>query len=78
MTSRSKGEDAAGIALSLTKAQRLVFISDGGSKRTVNRLMEMGLVSGVTYHASFAIVRKWSVLGKLVAAHLTDQEGQNR
>lgn len=62
--------DVAAIARGLTKAQRLVFVADGGSKRAINRLMGMGLVAGITYHSDFAIIRKWSRLGIAVRQHL--------
>lgn len=65
--------DVAAIARGLTKAQRLVFVADGGSKRTINRLMGIGLVAGITYHSDFAIVRKWSPLGLAVRNYLTEQ-----
>jgi hypothetical protein len=58
------------VAKGLTKAQRLVFVADGGSKRTINRLLNMGLVGSVRYHSDFAIVRKWSPLGLAVRTHL--------
>lgn len=67
--------DVAAIVAGLTKAQRMVFIADGGTKRTVNRLMNMGLVAGVTYHSDCAIIRKWSPLGLSVRSSLQQGEG---
>ncbi|KQM92196.1 hypothetical protein ASE70_14875 [Sphingomonas sp. Leaf22] len=70
--------EVAAIAAGLTKAQRLVFAADGGPKRTVNRLINMGLVAGVTYHSDCAIIRKWADLGLRVAQHLKQENANVR
>lgn len=62
--------DVATIAKSLTKAMRQAFIEDGGSKRTVRKLFDMGFASSVRYHGSFAIVRRWSQDALTVRAYI--------
>jgi hypothetical protein len=58
------------MARSLTPAMRRVLIEDGGSKRTVRKLFDMGLAGSIRYHGSFAIVRKWSADALAVREYL--------
>lgn len=91
--SRSKGEDVASIAWSLTLAQREVVLAlvnaawrnwpedrlrsmwDGLGKRGLHDLFSLGLVERGPPRI---LTQSGKRLATYLAAHLTDQEGQNR
>jgi len=86
--SRSKGEDVAAIAASLTEARKAMVLAlpaDGSwgtvPSRSVAKRAWWSIIPGLIEHKHCPEdANEWALsdLGIAVRAHLTDQEGQNR